>query len=217
MYVTPSKTYRDVIRENNLSHSSKTSGETQLVILNWMMEEQKKYPKGKHVVYDRCPYDNLAYTLQGNALGLISDEIAAATISFVREAMRELDIIFWIKHNPSIKIVDDGLRDANPEYILQTEQVFSDLFHQYMENLESDVFFPKEDCPAIVAIDENFATIDDRLMFIGEFLDHTGNLIEDTSILNPENMDVLEQLVKDQEREKENEERIDKIIKEFKK
>ena len=217
MYTTPIKTYRDVITENNLTHSSNTSDETQLMILNWMMEEQTKYPKGSKVVYDRCPWDNLAYTLHGNATGKISDETTAATISFVKESMKELDIIFWIKYNPDIKIVDDNLRDTNEEYIKQTDFIFQGLFDQYMENLEQDVFYPANDCPAIICIDEHFATIDDRLMFIGEFIDYKGDLIEGDSLLSSDNLNFLEQMVKDQEREQENEERINKIVKEFKK
>jgi len=217
MYKTPNKTYRDVIKENNLAHSSNTSDETQLTILNWMMEEQAKNPLGSYVIYDRNPWDNLAYTLHGNAFGKVSDETTAATISFVKESMKGLDIIFWLKHNPAIKIVEDNLRDTKLDYIKQTDQVFQGLFDQYMENLEQDVFYPKEDCPAIVCIDECFSSINDRLMFIGEFIDHKGDLIEGDSLLDPENLDVLEQMVKDQERETVNEERINKIISEFKK
>jgi predicted ATPase len=217
MYSTPSKTYRDVIKENNLSHSSNTNDETQLLILNWMMEEQTKYPKDSKVVYDRCPLDNLAYTLQGNALGKITDETTAATISFVKESMKDLDIIFWLKYNPTIKIVKDGLRDTNEEYIKQTDQIFQGLFDQYMENLEYDVFFPRDDCPAFICIDNSFSTVDDRLMFIGEFLDHKGDLIEGDSLLDPDNLEFLENMLKDQERETENENRINKIISEFKK
>lgn len=217
MYKTPQKTYRDVIKENNLSHSSNTSDETQLSILNWMMEEQLSYPTGSKVIYDRCPLDNLAYTLHGNALGKISDETTAATISFVKESMRNLDIIFWLKFNPKIKIVDDSFRDTNIDYIKQVDQIFQGLFDQYMENLENDVFFPKDDCPAIVCIDDHFSTVDDRLMFIGEFIDYKGDLIESDSLLDPNNLEVLEQMVKDQERETENEDRINKIISEFKK
>lgn len=217
MYSTPVKSYRDVIKDNHLSHSSNTGDETQLTILNFMMEEMKKYPKESRVVYDRCPWDNLAYTLQGNALNQISDQTTAATISFVKESMKDIDIIFWLKYNPSIKIVDDGLRDAKLDYIKQTDQVFQELFNQYMDNLEEDVFYPKNDCPAIVCIDDHFTTIDDRLMFIGEFIDYKGDLIEGDSLLDPNNLDVLEQMVKDQSREKENEDRINKIVSEFKK
>ena len=217
MYNFPLKTYRDILKENNLSHSLNSNDETQLTILNWMMSEQKNYPKGSKVIYDRCPWDNLAYTLHGNALGNISDETTAATISFVKESMKDLDIIFWLRYNPSIKIVKDVLRETNLDYIKQTDQIFQGLFDQYMENLEQDVFYPKEDCPAIVCIDENFASLDDRLMFIGEFIDHKGDLIEGDSLLDPENLEFLEQLVGDQTREKENEERINQIVKEFKK
>lgn len=217
MYSTPSKTYRDVIKESNLSHSSNTNDETQLIILNWMMEEQLKYPAKSKVVYDRCPLDNLAYTLQGNALGKITDETTAATISFVKESMKDLDIIFWLKYNPTIKIVKDDLRDTNEEYIKQTDQIFQGLFDQYMENLEYDVFFPKDDCPAFICIDNSFSTVDDRLMFIGEFIDYKGDLIEGDSLLDPDNLEFLENMLKDQERETENEARINKIVSEFKK
>jgi predicted ATPase len=217
MYSSPTKTYRDVIKENNLTHSSNSSDETQLMILDFMMGEMKKYPKGSRVVYDRCPWDNLAYTLQGNALNNISDTTTAATISFVKESMKDLDIIFWIKYNPAIKVVDDGMRDTHLAYIMQTDQVFQELFDQYMDNLEQDVFYPSDDCPAIVCIDDHFSSIDDRLMFIGEFIDHKGDLIEGDSLLDPNNLDVMEQMVKDQSREKENEDRINKIISEFKK
>lgn len=218
MYVSPPKTYRDIIAENNLEHSSKTTEETQLIILNWMMEEQSKHPKGSHVIYDRCPWDNLAYTLQGNANGLVSDEITAAIISFVKEAMKDLDIIFWIKRNEGIKVVKDGLRDTNEEFITQTEQVFTELFNQYMENLEVDVFYPKEDCPAIICIDEHFSTVDDRLMFISEFIDYKGDLIEtDSSILDPSNVDLLEELLGAQIKEMDEEERLKAIMQAFKK
>jgi hypothetical protein len=216
MYNTPSKTYREFLKENNLSHSSNTSDDTQLTILNWMMEEQSKYPSGSKVIYDRCPLDNLVYTLQGNSLGKISDQTTAATISFVKESMKDIDIIFWLKHNPTIKIVDDVLRDTNEDYIKQTDQLFQGLFDQYMENLEVDVFFPKDDCPAFICLDNTFATVDDRLMFIGEFIDYKGDLIEGDSLLDPNNLEVLEQMVKDQERETENETRINKIVSEFK-
>jgi predicted ATPase len=217
MYMSPQKTYRDILKENDLNHSSSTSSETQLIILDWMMTEQKKFPKGSKTIFDRCSYDNLAYTLQGNALNLIPDTVAAASISLVRESLKDLDIIFWLKYNPDIKTVDNGTRETNIDYIMGTEKVFQDLFDQYMENLESDVFFPKEDCPAIIAIDNNFSSVDDRLMFIGEFLDKNGILIEtENSILDLENNDILTNMIGDQQKAQEADERLLKIIKEFK-
>ena len=214
-YKFPNKTYRDVLVENGLEHSSKTNEETQLHILNWMMEEQLKYPKDSHVIYDRCPLDNLVYTLQGNQNGLISDEVAAATISFVKESMKQLDIIFWIEYDPRIKIVNDGMRDADKAFIVQTDSIFKDLFDQYSDNLESDLFFPKEDCPAIIKIEG--LSVDDRLSYIGEFIDQSGNLIETTkSILDPENIDILEKMIKDQTDVKVSEEQIKRVMKNIK-
>ena len=218
MYMSPKATYRDLLKEQNLSHSSNTTSESQLIILDWMMTEQKKFPAKSKVIFDRCAYDNLAYTLQGNALNIIPDTVAAASISLVRESLKDLDIIFWLKYNPAIKLVDDGTRETNLDYIMGTEQVFQDLFDQYMENLESDVFFPKEDCPAIIAIDDAFSSVDDRLMFIGEFLDKNGDLIEtENSILDIENNDMLTNMIGDQQQAQEADERLLKIIKEFKK
>lgn len=216
MYSSPQKTYRDVIAENNLEHSSKTSEETQLLILDWMMKEQQNYPKKSKVIYDRCAWDNLAYTLQGNANGIISDEVTAATISLVRESLKDIDIIFWLRYSDTIPVVDDGLRDANLEYIKETDQVFADLFHQYCENLESDIFYPKEDCPAIIQMDG--ITVDDRMWFIGEFIDYKGDLIETTdSILDPTNVDLLEQLINDQKDQIGKDTQLNSLIKQLKK
>jgi predicted ATPase len=198
MYRTLDKTYRDVITESNLSHSSNTSEETQLLILDWMMKEQEKFNTKSNIIYDRCPLDNLAYTLQGNSRGLISDEVCAATISLVRESLKNLDLIFWIKRDESIKIIDDTMRDTDPVFIKETDQIFSDLYHQYCENLESDIFFPKDDCPAFLQIDGK--TVDDRIWFLGEFIDYKGDLIETTdSILDPSNVDLLEKMIGEQQ------------------
>lgn len=211
MYASPEKTYRDVIKENNLEHSSKTNEETQLHILNWMMEEQQKYPKGSKVVYDRCPWDNLVYTLQGNTAGLISDEITAATISFVKESMKNLDIIFWIPFSEHIKVVNDTLRDANPEFIKETDAIFRQLFDYYSNDLESDVFYPKEDSPAIVELFGH--TVDDRLFYVSQFIDRNGDLIEDeSSILDPQNVNLLEQMINDHKNQQAAEEKLQKVV-----
>ena len=42
-YSTPEKTYRDILKENNLEHSTNTSKDTQRKILDFMIEEQQKY------------------------------------------------------------------------------------------------------------------------------------------------------------------------------
>jgi len=213
MYSTPSTSYRDVILKENLTHSSNTTEYTQLMILDWMMGELKS--ANKYLVFDRCPLDNLAYTLQGNQNNLISDEVTAATISLVRESLKDLDIIFWIKRDKNIPIVADGLRDVDPKFLEQSDEIFQDLFHQYCENLESDIFYHKEDVPFICQVEGNL--VDDRLAFISEFIDYKGDLIDtETSILDPNNVDLLEQLLGEQKGEMANEAHLKEIMKQFK-
>ena len=202
MYGKSTKTYRDIILEHNLEHSSKTNDTTQLVILNWMMDELDKNKEEKYFLYDRCPWDNLAYTLHGNSVGLISDETTAASISFVKESMRQLDIIFWLPYSDKIKVVDDGLRDANVDYIKEVDKIFGDLYHQYADNLEQGLFYPPDDCPAIVPIDENWLSVDDRIFFINQFINNNGDLIdtekEGGSILDPSSVELMETMVEEQ-------------------
>jgi len=197
MYKTPTTSYRDLIVTEGLQHSSKTSDETQALILDWMLKEQDKYGKDEMVVYDRSPWDCLAYTLQGNEADIISDGTTAAIVDIVKNSLKHIDIIFWLRHDPSIRIVDDGMRDTDLDFIKKSDQIFSDLYHQYAEHLETSPFYLMEDCPAIIPVEGQ--SIDDRIAWIGEFLNERGELIEtEKSILDPENVQILEQMLKDQ-------------------
>jgi deoxyadenosine/deoxycytidine kinase len=210
MFLTPEKTYRDIITENNLTHSSNTTAETQLLILDWMMKNHEKYAKSAKVVHDRCVWDNLAYTLVGNAHGQISDEVTAASISLVRESLKHLDIIFWLPYSDHIQIVDDGMRDINKTYLHEVDSIFEQLYEQYCENLESDIFYPKEDTPAIIRLEG--LSVDDRLAYIGEFIDPQGNPIApDDTLFSDENLKILEDLLKDQELAKASDDYIKQI------
>jgi len=216
MYGTLSKSYRDVLVENDLEHSSNTNEETQLLILDWMMQMQSAIPKDTNVIYDRCTWDNLAYTLAANANDKISDEVTAATISFVRESMKNIDIIFWIPFSNNIQVVDDGVRDSNIDNIKDIDNVFRQLFEHYSNDLGDDIFYPKEDCPAIIEVQGE--TVDDRLFFISHFIDEAGKLIEpDNSIFSDENLRLLEDMLKDQEAAKVGDTQMKKIIDEVSK
>jgi predicted ATPase len=215
MYGTPLKTYRDVITENDLEHSSKTTEETQLLILDWMMTTQEKFKKEDNIIFDRCSWDNLAYTLVGNANDKINNEVTAASISLVRESLKNIDIIFWLRHDEDIAIVDDGLRDVSKDHILEVDDVFAQLYEQYAEDLETDIFYPKEDCPAIIEVYGK--TVDDRISFISNFIDDKGELIEpDENFFSEENLQVLEQMLKEQEKAQKGDAAIVKLTNDIK-
>ena len=60
-YETPEKTYRDVLDKDN--HSESTDEDNQWDVLNFMVDQLQEYRKGDNVIFDRCPLDNLVYTL----------------------------------------------------------------------------------------------------------------------------------------------------------
>jgi thymidylate kinase len=197
MYKTTAKTYRDILTENNLEHSSKTTTETQLLILDWMTQTLEENKDEKYVVYDRCPLDNLAYSLHAAEKNLISEEVLGITVDVVRRSLKNLDIIFWLKYDPAIKIVNDGTRDTNLNYIREIDDIFAGLYEQYSDHLGNTPFFIAEDCPAIIPVD--MTNLDDRIAWIGEFIDQKGNLIETgESVLDPKNLEMMEQMLKDQ-------------------
>ena len=199
-YVTPEKTYRDLIKDKQLPHSSLASKDTQLDILSFMIEQMGDFNKDSKVVYDRCPIDNLVYTLWCHDKGIdgFDKTFVDQTISLVKESMRSLDIIFLLRYDESIKIEDDGLRDTNLEYIKEIDNIFDVLYQQYYHNLESDIFFPKDDSPCIIPLP---AGGQQRINIISEYLTPTGELYGDEeSIFNPSKLTELEALVQQQKR-----------------
>lgn len=216
MYGTPMKSYRELIKEHELNHSSKTSEETQLLILDSMMKIQEQYKSTDNIILDRCTWDNLAYTLVANSYEQVSDEVTAASISFVKESMKNIDIIFWLEYDSDIKILDNGMRDSNLDYIKEVNGVFSQLYDHYIDNLEADIFYPKEDCPAIIPLEGK--TVDDRLFYISQFINDKGDLIEpDSNFFSEENLQILEQMLTDQSKAKSDDEEVIKLMKEISK
>ena len=215
-YVTPEKTYRDLIKDKQLPHSSLASKDTQLDILSFMIEQMGDYNKDSKVVYDRCPIDNLVYTLWCHDKGIdgFDKTFVDQTISLVKESMRSLDIIFLLRYDPLIKIEDDGLRDTNVEYIKEIDNIFGVLSDQYTHNLSADIFFPKDDSPCIITLPTSGQH---RIDIIAEYIDVNGELPGDEqSLFNPNNLDELELLVQQQRSALDNERKERALYDKFK-
>ena len=217
MYKTPSQTYRDMIKRNGLPHSSSTTTETQLMILDWITKVQENFKEQEHIIYDRCSWDNLAYSLEANERNELSDEVMAAIIDIVKASFKNIDIIFWLKYDPDIKIVDDGEREVDVEYIKKIDSIFSDLYKQWLDHLGETPFYIPEDCPAIIPIPIECKTIDDRVNWIGEFVDSDGGLVTtEKSVLDPENLEMLEQMMKEQQMWTEKDNEYQKVVENIK-
>ena len=153
-YETPEKTYRDILEEEDLTHSTKTTTETQNKILDFMVDQVAGYGKDSKVVYDRCPLDNLAYTIWCNEKKKdgFTREFVSKQINLMKESMRCLDIIFLCRFDVNQKVQDDGFRETNVEFILEVDNIFNSFFQQYTQNPEADIFFPKGDSPAVIEL-----------------------------------------------------------------
>lgn len=154
-YVTPVESYRDVLAEKQLSHSLETTEETQSIILNYMIEQLKKYENKSHIIYDRCPLDVLVYTLVACEENKVSVEFTAEIIDKVRESLSLLDAIFVLPYNENIPIEDNGIRETDLEYIKYTDSVFQELIHNYQTAFDSSVFFPLQNCPGIISFESD--------------------------------------------------------------
>jgi hypothetical protein len=200
--------YRKLLEEKKYPHSKSCNKEGQWAILNGMIDELQKYSSNDNVIFDRSPIDCLVYSLW--ACEKQSSDIDKAFIDkmipLIKESMHFLDIIFFIpktKLSP-IEIVGDKLRETDPVYIEEIDNIFKALIFQYHNRFDKTIFFPKDDCPAIIEI---FGNREERIHLIRQYLDVDGNIIgeEGDTILNPQNLNDIEELLKQQEDSNEHE------------
>lgn len=214
-YNTPENTYRQKLKESNLKHSSKTTPETQKLILDSMVDPMLSTTINDNVIYDRCPLDALSYTMWAGEKGIagFDDVFLTEQINIVRESMRFLDIIFLCKYNHQLDPVEDSQRDADRGYITEINNIFESLFQQYTQNLHADIFFPKDDSPCLIKLPNQQQ---ERIDIIAEYVTPEGDMYGDEhSILNPDNIADLEKLVMQQKAAQEGEEAQQELFKKF--
>ena len=214
-YTTPEKTYRDILQEKKLPHSSKLTTKTQESILNFMVDDVQLAGKDDKIAYDRCPLDAIAYSMWAHDKKIegFTKEFVTNQIKLMREAMRSLDIIFLCRFDPSQAIQDDGFRDTDKKFIVEVDNIFYSLYRQYTEHPEADIFFPKGDSPCIILLPDKGQ---ERIDLIGEYVTPDGDMYSDeSSLFNPENINQLEDLVKQQQTAHEAEEKEKELKKKF--
>ena len=214
-YTTPEKTYIDVITEGKLQHSSETTTGTQEKILNFMIDQLQLNEKGEQIAYDRCPLDNIAYSMWCHDKGIegFTKKFVTEQIALMRESMRHLDIIFLCRFDPKQSVEEDGFRDTNVNFIKEVDNIFNSLYNQYVQNPEADIFFPAGDTPCVLPLPTDQQQ---RIDLIAEYISPEGNLIDDEeSILDPNNLNELEALVREQKTALEEEERQKELQKRF--
>jgi nicotinamide riboside kinase len=193
-YTTPEKTYRDIIAENNLEHSSKTNKETQRKILDFQIEEQQKYRNGDNVLFDRCPLDNLVYSMwaceqEGND---IDEEFVSSCLPLVRESFRNLDIIFFVPITKAapIDIVEDGVRDTNQKIIEEIDYIFKAVHRDHEHNPKTNIFVV-DDKPAIIEV---FGGRRERIEIIKLYIDAEGDALQPGNLIDEDTLQEMEKM-----------------------
>lgn len=155
MYKRPKKTYRDLIKEKNLDLNKQGTKDSQKVILNALVDEIQLAcaKEDKHLIFDRCTADNIAYTLwhyakqtEGFTTEYVIDNKAIAAM-----ALKYLDAIFYVPVRKEIPIVEREGRETDLVYREEIDNIFDALVESYEK--QTAAFFPLEDCPAVIRLE----------------------------------------------------------------
>ena len=189
--------YTDLIKEKNLKLNEDGNEESQLIILNSVIDQVMYTPKEANVLFDRSVLDNLIYTLWLNAKGKVSDEFVQKTMKIVKESLVFYDILFFLpisKQSP-VPFEASQNRSNDPAYRTEIDNIFKAVIHQY--NTGSRVCFPfdhKDGCPAIIEI---YGNPEQRIALTRLYLNDQGQQYgEDESLLTltPEELEAKEAL-----------------------
>ena len=185
-YKTPKKTYRDKLNKEN--HSESTDEDNQWDVLNFMIDQLQEYRKGDNVIFDRCPLDNLVYSLWAQDKNNVSKEFVDKCIPVVKESMRFLDIIFFtpLTNVHKVELEEDGVRNTDPIYIQEIDNIFKTLLQYYHQDIGP--FFLKDDKPAIIEV---FGDRQQRMEMIKLYLDVDGDPIGEQGIVDPNEVEAL--------------------------
>lgn len=194
-YKQPQPTYRTLIREDK--HSKKTDKKLQSDILDFMVKQQQQFTQHDKVVFDRCPLDNIVYSLWAHDKSRkgFTDKYIDSAIALVRKGMRSLDIIFYMTREGMGPIEQDKHREVDETYVSETDTLFRVLAKQYTTTGLSP-FFPPNDSPALI---ELTGTVLERIEQIAMYVTEDGNMYgEEQSLVNMDEIAKMERLLADQ-------------------
>jgi len=185
MYEKATESYRDKAKKNpTLKLNQEGDKESQVIIRDSLIDTAQLYDKESNVLFDRCVFDNLAYSLWLNAKGKVDDLFIRQQIPIIKNTMEFYDIIFFIPILDAypVEIVksEDGLRDLDPIFRQEIDYIMKALITDYRSKERK--FFPNEDCPGIVEI---YGNREERIEMIKLYVAETGKMYgEDQSLLS---------------------------------
>jgi GTPase SAR1 family protein len=156
MYKKPEKTYRDLIKEQNIKLNKEADKDSQKAILNALVDEIQgacASENNTHLIFDRCTVDNIAYTLWHHAKDTpgFTREFVIDSQSIAALSLKYLDIIFYVPVRKEIPLVQRDGRETDVVFREEIDNVFDALVESYENNTRA--FFPAEDCPVVIRLE----------------------------------------------------------------
>ena len=185
MYKRPEKTYRDIIKQQNLNLNMQGDKESQRAILNALVDEVQlaSTSDNKHIIFDRCTVDNIAYTLWHYAKGTegFTPEFVMTCKDIAALSLKHIDLIFYVPARKEIPITPREGRETDEIFREEIDNIFDSLVNSYEKN--TGAFFPSEDCPAVIRLE---GPPDMRIPQIKLYIKENGNCFgeEDGSLID---------------------------------
>jgi hypothetical protein len=216
-YKRSGESYRKLLKKEKLKINKLIDQESQWKILNCLIDDIQKTEKGDKILFDRCPLDNLIYSLWAEDKGTsdIDRDFITKCIPLVQESMRSIDIIFFLPMTKAapVKLEIKENREIDKTFIKEIDNIFKGISYNLMSKSVCP-FMAKDDRPPMIEV---FGTPEERIEIIKLYIDSEGEIIDnDSSILNTESLKQMETLLCAQKRalydEKEEEKFKNQII-----
>lgn len=189
MYKKPAKTYREIISEKNIKLNQDGDKDSQLAILDALVEQAEENQDEKYCIHDRCVIDNLAYTcwLAAKKKGNVTSEDVTVSILQTQMALKYYDVIFFLpisKVSP-IPIEEKENRDIDLDYRNEIDSFLKAFNVDYIQ--KKGKVFPTHDCPAVIEI---FGDRRERLELVSLYIKPNGDPYgdEDGSLISADGM-----------------------------
>jgi len=174
-FVSPTKSYRDLVKKNKLPLNKEGTKESQEEILNFLVDETMANYGKKKMIFDRTPLDNLVYSLwlYDKGLGGVDEAFIDKSVALVRNAISSYSILFYLpfcKEN-DVLLTEAPNRDIDPEYRSEIGHLFESIYKAW-EKGQGSRFFNHEDTPPIIPL---FGSRQERIAMISLYINNEGN------------------------------------------
>jgi thymidylate kinase len=175
MYKSPEKSYREIIKEKNLSINKEANVESQRIIRDALLDQVLQSAGEKHVVFDRTILDNVVYTFHGVEKSRIKDDdFISESIILCRETMKMVDIVFWLPLNPDIIVMEPKEnRDLDPDFREEIDIIFQGVYDSYLN--QDGILFDVENQPPIILLEGD---VQKKINTIAEYIGEDGEVID---------------------------------------